>query len=397
MMALETLRDPIEAGELSGSVVFQAAIGEETAEPATLSLLDEGYGGDYAVVLEPTGLRTATSEKGLSWYEITIVGEPSHASRPDQRNNAIQNARPVLDAFVEYDERIRGRRDYLVGSAYATTTEFRAGTKENVVPESATITIDRRFIPEESVEEVDDEVDELLASVENEHGIETTWRRTQTYESATILEDNPLAEVFCTHPERIADSDPSPWGSERRPTCATSSTTTGSRRSPGVPERSDRPIPSTSTSISGRCLWGTRCWSTRLPNSRIQKRGSGDEAFGGLLEGDLRSSSKANRDRPDWVNSAPVNGPPDDQYGNGNPIPTKTAGRSRRSWTSCRPLLTRPPTVTVLNGGIYERSRVRRTRPRRPSSQVISHLRSLCQSGRKVLATRGDMDPACNR
>ena len=212
MLAMRTLRDAIEEGDVSGSAVLQAAIGEETAEPGTLSLLEEGYDGDYGVVLEPTGLRTATSEKGLAWYEITVAGEPSHASRPDQGDNAIQNARPVLDALAEYDERIRGRRDDLVGSAYATTTEFRAGTKENVVPESATITLDRRFIPEESVEAVDEEIDELLASVETEHGIETDWRRTRTYESAAISEDSPLSEVFRAHSERIADVDPSPWG-----------------------------------------------------------------------------------------------------------------------------------------------------------------------------------------
>ncbi len=212
MLATRALRDRIERGDLSGSVVFQGAIGEETAEPGTRSLLEEGYDGDYAVVLEPTGLRTATSEKGLAWYEITIEGEPSHASRPDQGVNAIQNARPVLDALAEYDERIRERRDDLVGSAYATTTEFRAGTKENVVPERATITLDRRFIPEESVEAVDEEIDELLASVEVEHGIETDWRRTRTYESAAIPEDSPLAAVFRTHSEQVADVDPSPWG-----------------------------------------------------------------------------------------------------------------------------------------------------------------------------------------
>lgn len=212
MLATATLADRIERGELSGSVVMHAAIGEETAEPGTETLLAEGYDGDYGVVLEPTELKTATSEKGLAWYEITVEGDPSHASRPDQGTNAIEHAQPVLEALSAYDERVREREDELVGNAYATTTEFRAGTKENVVPESATITVDRRFLPEESVEEIDAEIDELLASVERIHDVETDWERTRTYESAAIPEDSNLAEVFREHSAEVADVDPSPWG-----------------------------------------------------------------------------------------------------------------------------------------------------------------------------------------
>jgi succinyl-diaminopimelate desuccinylase len=214
MLVTATLRESIESGDLSGSIVMQAAIGEETAEPGTKSLLENGYDGDYGVVLEPTGLRTATSEKGLAWYEITVDGDPSHASRPDQGTNAIENARPVLDALADYDERVRERQDELVGTAYATTTKIQAGTKENVVPESARITVDRRFLPEESIEDIDGEIDELLSSVEENHDTETSWKRTRTYESAAIPEDSHLAEVFRAHSERIAGVDSSPWGIE---------------------------------------------------------------------------------------------------------------------------------------------------------------------------------------
>lgn len=214
MVAAAGLADEVESGELDGSIVVQAAIGEETAEPGTRTLLERGYDGDYGIVLEPTGLRTATSEKGLAWFEITVEGEPSHASRPDQGSNAVLNARPVLDALVEYDERIREREDELVGQPYATITEVDAGTKENVLPEQTKITIDRRFIPEESAEGIDTEIDELLAEVEAEHGIETDWERTRTYESAAIPVDSELAETVREHSEAVAGVDPEPWGIE---------------------------------------------------------------------------------------------------------------------------------------------------------------------------------------
>lgn len=214
MLTTARLADELESDELSGTVVLQAAIGEETAEPGTKTLLERGYDGDYGVVLEPTGMRTATSEKGLVWYEITVDGEPSHASRPDQGRNAIQHAQPVLSALTEYDEEIRERTDELVGNAYSTITKFEAGTKENVVPERATITIDRRMLPSESVEAVDQEIEDLLERIEANSEIRTDWVRTRTYESAAIPEESELAAVFRDHSEAIAGVSPSPYGIE---------------------------------------------------------------------------------------------------------------------------------------------------------------------------------------
>nr|WP_129113992.1 M20 family metallopeptidase [Halegenticoccus tardaugens] len=212
MLATAELADEIKSGELQGSVVFHAAVGEETAEPGTKTLLERGYDGDYGVVLEPTEMRTATSEKGLAWYRITVGGDPSHASRPDQGENAIQRARPVLDALADYDEEVRTRTDDLVGRAYATVTMIEAGTKENVVPGRATITVDRRFLPDENVRDIDTEIDELLAEVAAEHGIEGSWERTRTYESAAIDADSALAAVFRRHSATVADVSTDPWG-----------------------------------------------------------------------------------------------------------------------------------------------------------------------------------------
>lgn len=212
MLTTASLTEEIRSGDTDGSVVFQAAIGEETAEPGTKTLLEEGYDGDYGVVLEPTEMRTATSEKGLAWYEITISGDPSHASRPDQGRNAIQFAQPVLDALDDYDTEVRTREDDLVGQAYSTVTMFEAGTKENVVPEQATITIDRRFLPSEDIDDIDDEIDDLLSEVTATNEIKASWERTRTYESAAIDENSALAEVFRRHSADIGNVSTDPWG-----------------------------------------------------------------------------------------------------------------------------------------------------------------------------------------
>ncbi|ELZ63386.1 acetylornithine deacetylase [Haloferax prahovense DSM 18310] len=212
MLATVEFADALDSGSLDGSLVFHAAVGEETAEPGTKTLLERGYDGTYGVVLEPTSLRTATSAKGLGWYEITVGGDPSHASRPDEGDNAIGNARLVLDALAAYDERIRQRSDPLVGRPTATVTQFEAGTKENVVPEGATITVDRRFVPSESVEEVDAEIDAVLSDVAAEHDLHVEWARTRVYESAAVPTDSDIATRFRDAAAERADTDPEPWG-----------------------------------------------------------------------------------------------------------------------------------------------------------------------------------------
>lgn len=212
MLATVDAAAALDAGEYEGTIVFHAAMGEETVEPGTKTLLESGYTGDYGIVLEPTSLRTATSEKGLVWYEITVTGAPSHASRPDHGTNAIENARPVLDAPAAYDADVRTHEDDLPGCSYATVTEFKVGTKENVVPESATVTVDHRLLPSETVDDVDSEIEDLLADVEADHGLETTWRRTRTYESAEIPDDSMLAEVVRNHSAAVAEIPAEPWG-----------------------------------------------------------------------------------------------------------------------------------------------------------------------------------------
>lgn len=196
----------------SGTLVVHAAAGEETGLPGTRTLIDEGYGGDYAVVLEPTEFRVATSAKGVVTYRIGVHGESTHASNPDEGTNAIDAARTLLDRIDEYDARLRQRSDPLVGKAYANVTAFEAGTGSNmaVVPARAEFLLDRRILPEESIADVDREVDDLLAAAEREDGVATDRETVQHYASAGIAADHPLGELVRDRTGDLAPDDP--WG-----------------------------------------------------------------------------------------------------------------------------------------------------------------------------------------
>lgn len=212
MLTTAALRDELEEGNLNGSVVFHAAMGEETGDPGTKTLLEMGYDGDYGVVLEPTNLRTATKTKGTAWYEITVEGDPSHASRPYQGTNAIAAAQLVYQRLVEFGEQVRNREDELLGEAYATVTEFHAGTKENIIPERAQLIVDRRVLPEKNFNEVHTEIDRLLSEVAAEHDIAVSWELMQTYQPSETPTDSHLANVFREISADIANVPTEPWG-----------------------------------------------------------------------------------------------------------------------------------------------------------------------------------------
>lgn len=195
MLVARDLAPDIRSGELSGSVVVHAAMGEETADPGTRTLLERGFDGDYGIVLEPTDFRVATSTKGLSVYRVAVEGTATHASQPDAGTNAIDEVRPLLDAIDEYDAELRAREGSLCGGAFATVTEIEAGTDSNlaVIPDRAELVLDRRVLPGEEPDAVDAEVEALLERVREEHGVETSWTRIQTYASSSIPVDHPLA------------------------------------------------------------------------------------------------------------------------------------------------------------------------------------------------------------
>lgn len=203
-----------ESGALDGGLVVHAAVGEETGVPGTRTLIDDGYGGDYAIVLEPTDFRVATSAKGVVTYRITARGESTHASQPDDGTNAIDAARVLFDRFDAYDAELREREDDLVGRAYATVTAVEAGQDANmaVVPDAAEFLLDRRVLPDETIEDVDDEVHSILDAAAGDADVTADVETVQYYDSASIPPAHPLAELVRDATGGRASG--MPWGME---------------------------------------------------------------------------------------------------------------------------------------------------------------------------------------
>lgn len=152
MAALAELR---RGGPRPHTVVLAAVVDEEHRYRGVQSLREERIPALGAVVGEPTSLRMVTAHKGSVRCWISSHGPGGHSSEPWDRHNPIGTiAEVVRYLHTEYVPALDGLARPLVGSPSLAVTMMGGGSGPNVLPESATIHVDRRTVAGEDPREV---------------------------------------------------------------------------------------------------------------------------------------------------------------------------------------------------------------------------------------------------
>ena len=140
-----------------GSVALALTVCEETSGEHNgmaylRSLIDSGgfETPDAAIVGEPTHLATCIAPKGLLVLKIRTHGASGHAARITGPN-AIYGMAEVLKSVQEVTF---PTENPFLGRTRITPTQLHAGVANNVMPESAELTLDIRTIPDVSNAEV---------------------------------------------------------------------------------------------------------------------------------------------------------------------------------------------------------------------------------------------------
>ena len=138
---------------------------------------------DYAIVGEPTGMKAATSERGLLVIDATSHGISGHAARNEGRN--------ALYIALEDIERLRShtfsKTSPRMGKVNLNVTQINAGTAHNVIPDTCTFVIDIRPTEQYTNEEILQELQGICSS-------ELKARNLCNRSSATA-EDSPLQKA----------------------------------------------------------------------------------------------------------------------------------------------------------------------------------------------------------
>jgi len=126
---------------LRGRLHVASVIGEEDGGVGTLGLIERGYRGDGAVVMEPTRLQVVTAQAGCHNFRVKITGRAAHGALRTEGVSAIEFVAPILDALRD----LESRRSEVPGPGFAeyevafpiSVGRLEAGTWASSVPEEA--------------------------------------------------------------------------------------------------------------------------------------------------------------------------------------------------------------------------------------------------------------------
>jgi succinyl-diaminopimelate desuccinylase len=139
-----------ESGLLAGTLIFGGTVDEETGSLGVKRLVESGLKADYAVVGEPTCLRTAIAHKGACFIRIGLVGRGAHGSCPEKGVSAASHGARILTALEdELRPRLAKRTYALLGASTVSVGRICGGTEPNIVAERCELYVDRRTLPGE--------------------------------------------------------------------------------------------------------------------------------------------------------------------------------------------------------------------------------------------------------
>ena len=117
----------------------------------------------YSITIEPTNGKLITCNKGQYWFEITAKGKTAHSSAPELGINAIERLTAVIPKIKSYEKQISRRSHKLLGRATLNIGVIKGGIAPNVVPDNASMIIDRRVITSEKPKQIIREMEQVAA------------------------------------------------------------------------------------------------------------------------------------------------------------------------------------------------------------------------------------------
>lgn len=121
--------------------------------------------GDFAVLCEPTSALIEGGCNGTIRFEVTATGKKAHSARPWMGENAIHKLAPALAKLASYEPQTVNV-DGLDYKESLNAVLASAGIATNVIPDSATLTVNYRFAPSRSAEEAEALMREFFAGFE---------------------------------------------------------------------------------------------------------------------------------------------------------------------------------------------------------------------------------------
>jgi len=179
--------------EPTGHVAAHLVVEEEIGGNGTLSLVADGCEADGVIVLEPTKLHVHHAHRGAVWFDLHLTGRAAHMGRRFEGVNAVEKMMKIVAALNDYEQRLLARsRGYRGFERYEYPVQMNigriaGGAGHSIVADECHLAGGVGFLPDRSMREVMDEVDELIRGIDDEwirdhYALTFTGLRNDSYE-----------------------------------------------------------------------------------------------------------------------------------------------------------------------------------------------------------------------
>ncbi|WP_204166786.1 M20/M25/M40 family metallo-hydrolase [Bacillus sp. CGMCC 1.16541] len=157
MAAVVELKDQ----RLPCKVQLQIVSDEETGGfHCSKFLSEQGYVGDFLICGEPTMLHIGLQAKGILQADVTIRGQAAHGSRPWEGINAIETAMSLYQRIFTLPFALEHSPFYEAPSI--NLAKIQGGDAYNKVPDCCTLSLDIRYLPHQSLDEIILQLEQLF-------------------------------------------------------------------------------------------------------------------------------------------------------------------------------------------------------------------------------------------
>ena len=197
------------AEPMAGDLVVALVADEEFGSLGTAEVLSR-HRADAAIVAEPSGLELTLAHRGFAWFEVELSGLAAHGSMPEQGVDAIAGASALLGLVGELRSGLEGMpRHPLLGHGTVRVATISGGVDAATVAPSCTLTLERRTLPGETIDEVEAELRELVAeAADSVPGLTATLTRLVGRGAFEAERASPIVTTVSSAFERVTGAAP---------------------------------------------------------------------------------------------------------------------------------------------------------------------------------------------
>jgi len=155
--------------KLSGDLYLTAVVGEERRSEGTEDIILKGPRADMAIVGEPTDLEIQPSHRGLEWLDVHFYGKAAHGGQADRGVNAISMAAKFIGKVEEdLQPKLKVRKAKHTLPPTLNLGVIQGGQQPSSVADHCMVKIDRRWVPEETLQQVFEEIYDIFDQLKRE-------------------------------------------------------------------------------------------------------------------------------------------------------------------------------------------------------------------------------------